>query len=79
MPIVDLWDVWYRQIPGAAQVLDRMSRGVQRGLRELSNVGQGSPAPEWQRSTPLESSPAVTTAPEPSPVGESFEEFYKSV
>ena len=30
-------------------------------------------------STPLESSPAVTTAPQPSPVAASFEEFYKSV
>ena len=79
MPIVEWWDVWYRQIPGAARVVDRMSRGVQRGLRELSNAGQDSPAPERQRSTPLESSPAVTTAPQPSPVGESFEEFYKSV
>ena len=79
MPIVEWWDVWYRQIPGAAQVVDRMSRGVQRGLRELGNAGQGSPAPERQRSTPLESGPAVTTAPQPSPVGESFEEFYKSV
>ena len=59
MPIVEWWDVWYRQIPGAAQVVDRMSRGVQRGLRELSNAGQGSPAPEQQRSTPLESSTAV--------------------
>ena len=66
MPIVEWWDVWYRQIPGAAQVVDRMSRGVQRGLRELSNAGQGSPAPERQRSTPLESSPAVTTAPQAS-------------
>ena len=71
--------MWYRQIPGAAQVVDRMSRGVQRGLGELGNAGQGSPAPERQRSTPLESGPAVTTAPQPSPVGESFEEFYKSV
>ena len=79
MPIVEWWDLWYRQLPGAAQVVDRMSRGVQRGLRELSNAGQDSPAPERQRSTPLESSPAVTTAPQPSPVGESFEEFYKSV
>ena len=79
MPIVEWWDVWYRQIPGAAQLVDRMSRGVQRGLQELSNAGQDSPAPERQRSTPLESSPAVTTAPQPSPVGESFEEFYKSV
>ena len=79
MPIVEWWDVWYRQIPGAAQVVDRMSRGVQRGLRELSNAGQGSPAPERQRSTPLESSPAVNTAPQRSPLGESFEEFYKSV
>ena len=79
MPIVEWWDVWYRQIPRAAQVVDRMSRGVQRGLRELGNAGQGSLAPERQRSTPLESSPAVTTAPQPSPVGESFEEFYKSV
>ena len=79
MPIVELWDVWYRQIPGAAQLVDRMSRGVQRGLRELSNARQDSPAPERQRSTPLESSPTVTTAPQPSPVGESFEEFYKSV
>ena len=79
MPIVEWWDVWYRQIPGAAQVVDRMSRGVQRGLRELSNAGQGSPASERQRSTPLESSPALTTAPQLSPVGESFEEFYKSV
>ena len=79
MPIVEWWDVWYRQIPGAAQVVDRMSRGVQRGLRQLSNAGQGSPAPEQQRSMPLESSPAVSTAPQPSPVGESFEEFYKSV
>ena len=79
MPIVEWWDVWYRQIPGAAQVVNRMSRGVQRGLRELSNAGQGSPAPERQRSTPLESSAAVTTAPQPSPMGESFEEFYKSV
>ena len=79
MPIVGWWDVWYRQIPGAAQVVDRMSRGVQRRLRELGNAGQGSPAPERQRSTPLESGPAVTTAPQPSPVGESFEELYKSV
>ena len=79
MPILEWWDVWYRQIPGAAQVDDRMSRGVQWGLRELGNAGQGSPAPERQRSTPLESSPAVTTAPQPSRVGESFEEFYKSV
>ena len=79
MPIVEWWDLWYRRIPGAAQVVDRMSRGVQRGLRELSNARQDSPAPERQRSTPLESSPAVTTAPQRSPVGESFEEFYKSV
>ena len=79
MPIVEWWDLWYRQIPGVAQVVRRMSRGVQRGLRELSNAGQGSPAPERQRSTPLESSPAVITAPQPSPVEESFEEFYKSV
>ena len=79
MPIVEWWDLWYRQIPCATQVVDRMSRGVQRGLRELSNAGQDSPAPEWQRSTPLESSPAVTTAPKPSAVAESFEEFYKSV
>ena len=79
MPMVEWWELWYRQIPGAAQVVDRMSRGVQWGLRESSNAGQGSPAPEWQRSTPLESSPAVTTAPQPSPVRESFEEFYKSV
>ena len=79
MPIVEWWDVWYRQIPGAAQVVDRMSRGVQRGLRELSNAGRDSPAPERPRSTLLESSPALTTAPQPSPVGESFEEFYKSV
>ena len=71
--------MWYRQIPGAAQAVDRMSCGVQRGLRELSNAGQGSPAPERQRSAPLESSPAVTTAPQPSPVGESFEKFYKSL
>ena len=78
MPIVEWWDPWYRQIPGAAQVVDRMSLGVQRGLREVSNAGQDSPAPERQRSTPLESSPAVTTAPQPSPVVESFEEFYKS-
>ena len=76
MPIVEWWDVWYRQIPGAAQVVDRMSRGVQRGLRELGNAGQGSPAPERQRSTPLESGPAVTTAPQPSPVGESFEDAF---
>ena len=67
--------MWYRQIPGAAQLVDRMSRGSQRGLRELSNAVQDSPAPERQRSTPLESSPAVTTAPQPSPVGESFGEF----
>ena len=73
------WDVWYRQMSGAAQVIDRMSRGVQRGLREMSNARQGSLVPERQRSTPLESSPAVTTAPQPGPVGESFEEFYKSV
>ena len=79
MPIVEWWDVWYRQIPGAAQVVDRLSRGVQRGLWELSNAGQDSPAPERQRSTPLESSPAVTTTLQPSPVGESIEEFYKSV
>ena len=79
MPIVEWWDLWYRQIPGAAQEVDRMSLGVQRGLRELSNAGQDSLAPERQRSTPLESSPAVTTAPQPSPVGGSFEEFYKSV
>ena len=79
MPIVEWWDVWYRQIPGAAQVVDRMSRGVQRGLRELSNAGQDSPAPERQRSMPLESSPAVTIAPRPSLVGESFGVFYKSV
>ena len=79
MPIVEWWEVWYQQIPGAAQVVYRMSCGVQRGLRELSNAGQDSPAPERQRSTPLESSPAVTTAPQPSPVGESLEEFYKSV
>ena len=71
--------MWYRQSPVAAQVVDPMSRGVQRGLRELSNAGQDSPAPERQRSMPLKSSPAVTTAPQPSPVGESFEEFYKSV
>ena len=71
--------MWYRQIPGAAQVVNRTSRGVQRGLREFSDPGQGSPAPERQRSTPLESSPAVTTAPQPSPVGESYEEWYKSV
>ena len=79
MPIVEWWDVWYRQIPGAAQVVDRMSCGVQRGLWELSNAGPDSPAPEGQRSTPLESSPAVTTAPQPSPVGKSIEKFYKSV
>ena len=79
MPIVEWWDLWYRQIPGAPQVVDRMSRGVQRGLRELSNAGQNSPAPERQRSTPLESSPAVTTALQQSPVGESFEEFNKGV
>ena len=79
MPVVEWSDLWYRQIPGAAQVVDRMSRGVQRGLRELSNAGQDSPAPEQQRSTPLESSPAVTTAPRPSPVVENFEEFYRSV
>ena len=79
MPIVEWWDVWYRQIYGAAQLVDRMSRCVQRGLRELSNAGQDSPAPERQGSKPLESSPAVTTAPQPSPLGESFEEFYKSV
>ena len=79
MPIVDCLDLWYQQIPGAAQVVERMSRGVQRGLRELSNAGQDGPAPERQRSTPLESSPAVTTAPQPSPVAESFEEFLKSV
>ena len=79
MPIVEWWDLWYRQIPGAAQVVDCMSRGVQRGLRELTNAGQDSPAPERQRSTPLESSPAVTTAPQRSPVAGSFEEFYKSV
>ena len=72
MPIFHWWDLCYRQIPGAAQVVDRMSPGVQRGLRD-------SPAPERQRSTPLESSPAVTTAPQPSPVADSFEEFYKSV
>ena len=76
MPIVEWWDLWYPQIPGAAQVVDRMSRGVQRGLRELSNAGQQR---ERQSSTPLESSPAVTTAPQPSPVAESFEEFFKSV
>ena len=79
MPIVEWWDLWYRQIPGAAQVVDRMSRGVQRGLPELSNAGQDSPAPERLRSTPLGSSPAVSTAPKPSPVAESFEKFYKSV
>ena len=79
MPLVELEDLWYRQIPGAAQVVDRISCGVQWGLQELSNPGQDSPAHERQRSTPLESSPAVTTAPQPSPVGESFEEFYKSV
>ena len=79
MPIVEWWDLWYRQIPGAAQVVDCMTRGVQRGLRDLSNAGQDSPAPERQRSTLLESSPAVTTAPQPSPVGDSFEEFYKNV
>ena len=79
MLIVEWWDVWYRQIPGAAQLVVRMSRGVQRGLRELSNAGRDSAAPERQRSTPLESSPAVTTTPQPSPVGESFEESYKSV
>ena len=79
MPILEWWDLWYRQIPGAAQLVDRMSRGVQRGLRELSNAGQDRIAPERQRSTPLESSPAVTTAPQPSPVGASLEEFYKSV
>ena len=79
MPIVEWWDVWYRQIPGAAQVVDRISRGVRRSLRELSNAGQDSRAPERQRSTPLESSPAVTSAPQPSPVGGSFDEFYKSV
>ena len=79
MPIVEWWDVWYWQIPGAAQLVDCMSRCVQRVLRELSNAGQDSPAPERQRSTPLESIPALTTAPRPSPVGESFEEFYKSV
>ena len=79
MPIVEWWDLWYGQIPGAAQVVDRMSRGLQRGLRELSNARQDSPATERQRSTPLESSPAATTAPQPSPVAESFENFYKSV
>ena len=79
MPIVEWWDLWYRQIPGAAQVVDRMSRAMERGLRELSNAGQESPAPERQRSTPLESSPAVTSAPQLSPVAGSFEEFYKSV
>ena len=79
MPIVEWWDLWYRQIPGTAQVVERMSRGVQCSLRELSNAEQDSPAPEQQRSTLLESSPAVTTAPQPGPVAESFEEFYKSV
>ena len=79
MSVVWWWELWYRQITGVAQVVDRMSRGVQRGLQELSNAGQDSPAPERQRSTPLESSPAVTTAHQPGPVGESFEEFYKSV
>ena len=80
MPIVDWWDVWYQQIPGVAQVVDRMSRGVQRGLRKMSDSRQGSPAPERQKSTPLESSPAVTTS-RPNQVlwRESFEEFYKSV
>ena len=68
-----------QQIPGTAQLVYRMSRGVQRGLQDLSNAGQASPAPERQRSTPLESSPAATTAPQASPVGGSFEEFYKSV
>ena len=56
-----------------------MGRGVQRGFQELSNAGQDSPTAEGQRSTPLVSSPGVTTAPHPGPAAESFEEFYKSV
>ena len=42
MPILEWWDLCYRQIPGAAQVVDRMSRGVQRGLRTvLRQNGRG--------------------------------------
>ena len=72
MPIMEWWDLWYRQIPGTAQLVDRMSPGVQRGLRELSYAGQDSPAAELQRSAPRESSLALTTAPHPSPAAESF-------
>ena len=79
MPIVEWWDLWHRQISSAAQLVDRMSRGVQRGVRELSNAGQDSPAAERQSSTPLECSPAVTTAPQASSAAESFEKFYKSL
>ena len=56
-----------------------VSAGPWRRSSGRPHAGQGSPAPERQRSTFLESSPAVTTAPQPSPVGESFEVFYKSV
>ena len=73
------WDLWYQQIAGAFQLVDRMSRGLQWELRELSNAGQDSPAAQRHRSAPLESSPAVTTAPQASLVAETFEEFYRSV
>ena len=79
MPIVELWDLWYRQIRTTAQLVNRMSCGVPWGLRDLSNAGDDSPAAEQQRSTPLESSPAVSTAPHASPATESSQEFYKSV
>ena len=74
MPIVECWDLWYQQISLAAQLVYRMSRGAQRGLPELSNAGQDSPAAERKRSTHLESGPAVTTAPRPSPGAESLED-----
>ena len=79
MPIVEWWDLWYRQIPGTAQLVDCISRGVQRDLRELSNAVQDSPAAQPHRSTPLESSPAVTAAPHARRAAERFEEFYGTV
>ena len=71
MPIVEWWDLWYREMPDAAQLVNRMSRVVQRGFRDLSNAGQDSPAAQQQSSMPLESNPAVTTAPWASPAAES--------
>ena len=47
---------------------------MQRGLRQLSNVGESSPAAEAQRLTPLQCSPAS-----PRRRTQSFEDIYKSV